>query len=341
MIIFLYGEDGFRSRLKLNELKAKYLKEVDKLGSGLSSIAGAKADLAEIASAISSSSLLNTKRLVIIEDIFLNKDKEIFEKLTAYFKKRQSDDNIIIFWDSGLKIKKVKNTAQPFLLDASGREKALLKKQVELFKFLSGQKYAYAFNRLSNLELVNWVKKESEARGGRINNKAAELLVGLTNADTWQISQELDKLISFKAAGSLTGSAEIEIADINNLTRGSFSENIFALTDALGAKNKALAIKLLAEQVEAGLSDGYLLNMIIRQFKILLQLKQASGANSRQLAGKLKLHPFVAQKGAEQARNFTLPVLKNILSRLIEIDYKVKTGQGDYLTGLNMLIASL
>ena len=104
-----------------------------------------------------------------------------------------------------------------------------------------------------------------------------------------------------------------------------------------------MAIKLLDEQIEAGLSEGYLLNMFVRQFRILLSIKQALefGLSQRQIASQLKLHPFVLQKGITQASHFTLPVLKNILSRLAEIDYEVKSGRSDYLTGLNLLIARL
>lgn len=344
MIIFLYGQDNFRSRLKLNELKDKYLREVDKFGSGLKVINGAKASFSEITAAISPSSLLSKKRLIIIEDIFINKDKLIFEKLSEYFKNKQLDDNIIIIWEANIKTKKFKNTPAPMLLDSSGQAKPLLKQAAELFKFLSAQKYAYNFTLLSNVELTNWVKKQATLRGGKISLKAAEMLVGLVGNDGWQVNNELAKLLSYKAAGKLTkGVTEIEIEDVKNLVQGNFSENIFVLTDALSLKNKSLAVKLLAEQIEAGLSDGYLLNMFIRQFRILLQIKQAleSGLSQRQIAGKLKLHPFVAQKGVEQARHFTLPILKNILSRLAKIDYEVKSGQSDYLTGLNMLIAGL
>jgi len=344
MIIFLYGQDNFRSRLKLNELKDKYLKEVDKLGSGLKIINGAKASFSEITAAISPSSLLSKKRLIIIEDIFINKDKLIFENFHEYLKNKKQDDNIIIVWESNLKTKKFKNKPAPMLLDPSGKEKPLLKKPAELFKFLSAQKYAYSFNLLNNTESAAWVKKETTLRGGKISAKAAEMLVGLVGSDGWQINNELDKLISYKNAGKLTaGDVNIEIEDVKNLVRGNFSENIFALTDALSVKNKALAVKLLDEQIEAGLSDGYLLNMFVRQFRILLQIKQAleSGLSQSQIASQLKIHPFVAQKGLGQARYFTLPVLKNILSRLAKIDYEVKSGSGDYLTGLNMLIAGL
>ena len=82
------------------------------------------------------------------------------------------------------------------------------------------------------------------------------------------------------------------------MVRGQFDENIFALTDAVGSRNKAMAMKLLEEQLAADVSDIYLLSMIIRQFKILIQIGQAmdSGMDSRSIAGALKMHSFVAQR---------------------------------------------
>ena len=97
MIVFLYGEDNFRSRLKLNELRARYLREVDKLGSGLKVVAGSKASFAEITEAVGPASLLSKKRLIIIEDIFAGKDQAVPEKLFDYLKKQTGNDNIIIF----------------------------------------------------------------------------------------------------------------------------------------------------------------------------------------------------------------------------------------------------
>jgi len=127
------------------------------------------------------------------------------------------------------------------------------------------------------------------------------------------------------------------------LVRGNFDENIFALTDAISNKNNSLAAKLLEEQIEAGLADAYLINMIIRQFRILLQIRQAldSGQSSRQMISALRLHPFIVQKGINQVRRFDLDSLKNILSKLVEIDFKMKTGQADARTMLNLLIARI
>src|SRR3989339_652782 len=75
MLIFLYGEDSFRSRNKLNELKEKFLREIDPQGNSLSTIDGSMANFSQINESISPSSLFASKRMVVIENIFANSKK--------------------------------------------------------------------------------------------------------------------------------------------------------------------------------------------------------------------------------------------------------------------------
>lgn len=330
MIIFLYGEDSFSSRRKLNILKERFLKEVDSSGNSLSIIDGSTASLEKINELISPSSLLAEKRMVVIEDLFKNKKNDIFDQIFVYFKNKKNEDNIIIFWDS------------------LGIEEKVTKNKDGLLSFLKKQKFSIPFKTLSNTEVTNWARKEVEARGGKISVQAAATLASYLGSNLWQINSEIDKLINYKAGQKLNISDNekgsiIEKEDVENMVRGNFDEKIFALTDALSAKNKALAVKLLEEQIDAGLTDEYLLSMITRQFKILLQIRQAldTGENQRKIASVLKIHPFVAQKGMVQARNFNLPVLKNIFKKLVEIDYSMKSGQGDIKSMLNLLIAKI
>jgi len=135
----------------------------------------------------------------------------------------------------------------------------------------------------------------------------------------------------------------IEERDVFEMVRGKLDTNIFSLTDAIGAGNKGQALKLLEEQIESGAAETYLLSMILRQFKIILRIRAALdlGGNGKSIASSLKLHPFIVQKGISQARFFSLDSLKKIISRLVRMDYELKTGQGDLKTGLALLIAGL
>ena len=111
MIIFLYGEDNFRAKKKIREFKDKFLREVDKSGGSIEYIDGKTADLKEINAKAATASLLASKRMIIIEDIFSNKNKDLLPAAAEYFRAKEKNNwgNIVIFCDNSIKNKK--NTA--------------------------------------------------------------------------------------------------------------------------------------------------------------------------------------------------------------------------------------
>lgn len=322
MIIFLYGADTFRSRRWLQELKTKFRHDVDPGDNSLNLIDGSTTTLVEISEKINTGSLFVKKRLVVIENIFRNKREKIFTDLTNYLKKfTGGEDNIIIFRDEELNSKE-----QPLKTEAK-----------KLFTFLNQQPYSQEFKILTDSQLMSFIKNEAANYEKKISAPAASLLINLTGNDLWSIASDLKKL-SFYAAGDT-----ITPEEVKTMVTGLYDENIFGLTDALSAKNKKLAATLLAEQYAAGSSDEYLIAMLIRQFKILLQIRVAldNRINPADLATQLKLHPYVAKKGILQTKNFTSLSLKDYLNRLIQLDFANKTGRGDVKTELTLLISGL
>jgi DNA polymerase-3 subunit delta len=336
MIIFLYGADTFRSRQKLNSLKDKFRREVDPSGGSLAVIEGEKANLSKLDSHISSPSLFARKRMAVVENILANQNKELHDSLLDYLKNKEkkTNDNIIIFWDEADK------------------------RRSKLFKYLKEQKFAYEFPLLSGTEAVNWLKKEAAARGALIRQQAAAALAGIFGSDLWHLNNELDKLISYKlgeAGGGLADKTRgenkiaaearptIEETDVRDLCRGKSDENIFALTDALSARQKGRALELIEKEIGNGMNEAYLLFMVIRQFRILLAVRQSLdlGYTQRKLAADLGLHPYVAQKSVSQAHYFTLKSLTAIFSSLVKIDRRSKTGISNIKTDLGLLIANL
>lgn len=329
MIIFLYGSDTYRSRAKLNELKNKFIKEVNPDGSSLVELSGEKTDLANLRGAISSPSLFARKRMIIVENIFLNKSKNLLDEALNYFAYQDKKDgqtkneNIIIFWD-----------------DIDEKEKAKNK----LFKFLVKQQYAQNFKTFSNTEASSWIRVEAKKRGVDLKTQAAFKLTSLFGGDLWSLSNELNKLISFKKAqnpGLLDENIiRIEVEDVDNLSHGRADANIFAFIDALSNKNKSLVLELMENEIEAGSASIYLIHMFVRQFRILMQVKelQEEGASSKKIISNLKLHPYVLKKAEMQARKFNLDDLKKIFSELVLIDREIKTGKTDFKTALSLFV---
>ncbi|MCK5416742.1 DNA polymerase III subunit delta [Candidatus Parcubacteria bacterium] len=316
MIIFLYGEDTFRSKQKLNEFKDKFIQEIDPTNKNINFINGETCTIDKITNTTGTISLFSQKKMVIIENIFSNKSKTILDLTFDFFKSKEETDDIIVFIDdtTGTKLKKNK-----------------------LFNFLDKLKFTQNFKYLNNTAIINFIKNTINKKSGKISNQAIIKLANLSGNDLWQINNNINILVNFKK------NDEITEADIDKFVKGEATENIFALIDAICIKNKKLALELFENELEAGQAEGYLFYMINRQFKILLQIKLELEQNktAKEITSKLKLHPFVVQKSSAQAKNFNLQKLKNILSYLIKLDSEIKTGKINTKTALELLIVKL
>ncbi|MDD5340868.1 MAG: DNA polymerase III subunit delta [Patescibacteria group bacterium] len=323
MIIFLFGEDTYRSSQKLEELKAKFNREVDSSGMNLVSLDGAKLKFEEFNQQVKASPFLARKRMVIIKNLISeNKSKEIQKEIVELLNeewKNNKDDNIIIFWE---------NISAP----RSASKDALWKR-------LAKEKYAQEFEPLKPNQISAWAEKEIKERGGKIDRAAANLIGALVGNDLWQLSNELEKLLNYSSAKNITSK------DVENLVKAKFDDNVFNLVDALGNKNKKLALKLMSDQFSLGSNELELLGMLIWQFRILLLIKDQQrgkpNLSQAEAAKKLGIHPFVALKSLERARNFTLEQLKNIYSQLLNIDLKIKTSATKPRLLFDLLIAQI
>ena len=321
MIFFLYGADSFRRRQKLNELKERFMSAVDALGQSLIVLDGAQVSPQILQEKISSGSLFTKKRMVVIENIFLNKNEAVFITLLSICNKNAgADDNAIVFNEGEIIVSKLKAEAKKL--------NTLLKKQ----PFVQG------FSLLSGRNLLAFAQKEIQKQKGKIEARALSLLCNRVGDDLWRLNNEIAKLTA------CAGEKMIDQALVEDMVKSETDDNIFALTDALGTKNIKLALQLLEEQFSAGLSAEYILVMFQRQFKIMLEIRIAQNqgtANEAQIASKLKLHPFVVKKTASQSNQFSLEELNRHWNQLLDLDFRNKQGRADIKSELYALIAGL
>ncbi len=332
MIIFLHGEDDFRIKRKLSEFKDKFKKDVDPSGEAIIHFDGEKLPLDALNTSVNSDSLFVRRRMIVVDNVFANKNKEIFSSLLDFIKKDEEknkepkDGNILIFCDENIGPHPTKD-------------------KKNLWSHLVASQFSQEFKKLSNTEVSAWIKKEALQMGAEISILNSAELGAILENDLWKIKNELEKLINYKQGLKLLdgGKLEIEKQDIEKMAKGSFDDNIFSLTEAISSKNKTLALKLFEEQVQNGVSIDYILTMLTWQFKRLLQVRQAldMGSNQRKIASDLKFHPFVVQKSINQVRNFDLDYLKIILKKLISLNKKNRETGVDPRTNLGLFITKL
>ncbi|NJN54176.1 MAG: hypothetical protein HC804_05095, partial [Anaerolineae bacterium] len=137
--------------------------------------------------------------------------------------------------------------------------------------------------------------------------------------------------------------AEITAADVLLLSPYAAEASIFDLVDALGSRNSKRASLLLQQKFSEGADPFYLFTMFVRQFRLLIQVKELADEGKRPpaIGQELKLHSFVVGKLYQQSQGFSLPQLEQIYHHLLDIDVGSKTGRQDMPTALNLLVAAL
>ncbi|MBI4319650.1 MAG: DNA polymerase III subunit delta [Chloroflexi bacterium] len=190
---------------------------------------------------------------------------------------------------------------------------------------------------LKDVELQNWIEQRVRTKHGRINRAAAYELASCAGDDLRALDNEIDKLLAYAESG------EISEHDVRTLASNAREANVFNLVDAVGRRDVRSALQLLQELLDDGASAQYLMVMITRQFRILLQAKELAerGISSQDVAATLRVHPFVARKALEQSRNFGPISLAKAYARLAEADRAVKTGRLDDETAVHLLIVEL
>ena len=142
------------------------------------------------------------------------------------------------------------------------------------------------------------------------------------------LDRQLEKLILY------TDNAQFTEADL----RAAFSEmpevSVFALMDAVSARDVQRALDLLARCRTDGVHFTVLLALLTRHVRQLWQAKRLlmTGTPPKGLGKVMGLHPFIAEKLGGHARGFSEATLARAILSLADADYLLKTGQaGDEL----------
>lgn len=320
MIIVLHGVDTFRSRIKLKKISAAYhAKHKDNVL--FSTFDSVDERFVDIKSALESTSLFHDTRMIIVENVSLQKSlKEQFEQYKKLDGIGSDGNTLLIFWEH----KSV--ASDPFF-------KKLLKiaSMTEEFKvLLPAQK-------------VNWFATFFAAESESVPRPIIQDVIKLcpqskSGDDMWQIYNEIKKLLAFKKG------AAISKQDLVTLNIGNQDAQIFPIIDFIFLGNAQAALYNMQLWWQMGEHPHLLFAMIERQLKILVLVKgeQENGSTSpSQMAKSLSLHPFVVTKTLRLTNRFSWPRLRDLYRRVVSLDQKNKSGQISPHLACEMLAAAI
>lgn len=314
MFYLFHGKDDYSRQETLADLQSK-LGDAGMLELNTARFEGARLTFSELRHACDSVPFLASKRLVIVNDLFAQKPA-FQEELLAYLPHLPETTRLVFLESRRL-------PANHPLVKLAGKEKTGFVKD---------------FDPLEGVELAKWIRQQVAAAGSQITPAAAQLLAANVGSDLHALANEIEKLSLYKA-----GKTPIDETDVARLSPYVAEANIFELVDALGNRERQKGVLLLQRKINEGSDPFYLFAMFVRQFRLLIQVKELAEAGRPlpAIVQRLKLHSFVAGKVHQQSQKFSLSQLEQIYSHLLDIDVNVKTGRMEMATALELLVVGL
>jgi DNA polymerase-3 subunit delta len=188
----------------------------------------------------------------------------------------------------------------------------------------AGQVLAYD---VPKRKLPEWVLEQFGRYGAKADADACRALVEMVGDDLDELQSEIDKLATWAAGDTVT------VRDVEQMAAGRAETAIFSLTDAWGRRDVGAVLASAEAIMERSHRprSGELMRMIGSMVSHVGRVRRCQrladqGVRPKDAAGRLKMHPFAAEKAFAQAANYSAEELGNAIVRLAELDAASKGG---------------
>jgi len=314
MIIFLYGQDTYRLKEKLQEIIERY-QQIHKSGLNLRYFTNEHLNFQDFQDEFQQASMFEEKKLVVLKNVFANPEFQKSFKKGA--KKFINSEDIIVISETGK-----------------------ISSKDSLFKWLKQKATFQEFELLEGAKLEAWIKEEFQKQRAKIAPQALKTLIDFVGNDLWRLSNEIKKLVNYKRKDKIL---KISKKDVELLVKPKIEPNIFKTIDFIASSKKKKALELLKGHLEKGDSPLYLLSMINFQFRNLLIIRDfiEKGKPYYLISKETSLHPYTIKKSYALAKRFSMSELKKIYQKIFQVDLDIKTGKITPEVALDLLIAQI
>jgi DNA polymerase-3 subunit delta len=318
-VYLFYGDDPFTIAETVQQLRDKLGDE----GLNLQRFSGMRLDLEALSQACLSHPFLAPRRLIVLSDAErLPRHAEWQERFLGLLDELPPTCALVLLEQQDLSSAKLEDSyrrTSPLYAWATAHPDSC---------------YLRRFGRPRGPRFTQWLVDRCRALGGRIHPSAAAMLAEYVAEDQYLADQELHKLLDYVDRGR-----EIAVEEVERLTPFAGQADVFAMVDAVGHKDARRSLQLIHQLLQDH-EPAYVFSMLTRQFRLLLQAREALDRRQDPQEA-LGVHPFVARKVIEQARNFQLPELEQAFRQLLAIDLAHKRGDAELEVALESYLAAL
>lgn len=312
MLYILFGADDFSMREELEKIK-EGLGDKELLASNITVFEGHQLKLSQLIDVCSAMPFFGSHRLVIVEGL-LGRFEEGEGRSLKDLVGGMPETTVLVLIDGQIK-----------------RDNPLLKE-------LAPQAKVKEFPLLRGAALHGWIQRRVAKGGGTISPQAVRLLAALVGENLWVLASEIEKLLLY------TYGRRIEEGDVREVVSYAREASVFTMVDALIEGRASTAARLLHQLLEEGATAPYLLVMITRQLRLLVQAKELTlkGVPASLIKDRLGLaSDYTLTKALQQSKRYSMRRLEQVYRKLLETDLAIKRGIWKGELALDLLVAEL
>jgi len=314
LLYILFGADDFSLREELGRIKDS-LGDSESLASNITVFEGRQVKLDQLMDACMAMPFLGSHRLIIVHG------------LLSHFEKDEGQ------W-MALKDRVASMPETTVLILVDGQ----IKKDNALLKGLAPLASVKEFPPVKGEALRAWIQRRVKQGKGTISPQAVRLLASIVGDNLWVLASEIEKLLLY-ASGR-----RIEEDDVKEVVSYVREASVFTMVDALIEGRAAAAALMLHQLLKEGATAPYLVVMITRQLRLLLQARELSreGFSATEIKARLGLaSDYTLTKALGQSRRYSMKRLEQVYRKLLEVDLSIKQGLCKGELALDLLIAEL
>ena len=198
-----------------------------------------------------------------------------------------------------------------------------VKRDAPLVKACAKSGEVLSYDAPRKRDLPKWVGEQFARLGATAEPEACRALVEFCGDDVQALTNEVEKLATWAGADTISA------GDVDRLAATRGETSVFALTDAWGRRDVRAALLASEALLETSPRElGRVIGLLAHHVGRVRTCQQlaAEGMRPRDAAGRLKMHPFAAEKAFAQAGNFSADELRSAVVRLSRLDHAVKGG---------------
>ena len=343
MLYIFLGTDTFSRREALQKLKSD-LDQDGMLTSNTLALDARQTTAGEVASACNALPFFGKHRLVIIEGLLQSSERprgrlkkrlapnpEDLEEMGNQPSPDEANDEYEGPWQALVKtVDEMPETTALVIID----DKA---SNASLFRVLGSKGKVQRFDSLNQKSVPAWIQRRAQARGLKIDARAAGLMADAVGTDTWMLANEIEKLVAY-ANGDI-----IREADVRALVSRIRELQGYLLADAVADNRPHQALKLLHELAAQVESLQPLLSTIEGRYRRLAVARELldAGASDSEIGRRIAATGYPLQRVIEQAGRWPIDKLRDALTRIAQADADTKGGIYDERLSLELLVHDL